>query len=302
MDHVIVLINSIIILVLILLLLRLTRNRFEGFDAEKSHTAVVFELNRAAGFFSVFFMLCTAYIYAKKHNYDFYIQHSNWHYTYEKGWHDYIDSLTYWDPALKYDSVEYYKHASLGEIPDYTLDDYEIAVSEIFKPKYEIQNKVNEILATYPSKFNSLYIRRGDKIHGSIKEMDELSIQQIVSFTNLESSQNLYVQTDDYTVIETLQQLMPQTNILTLTTPDERGSSNLNLHNESPQKRYDETVKLLVQTMLFVRGLNCWSDWRSNVGRIHKVLAYDKVKFYPPKDNLEQIYSRDSKGNLAYER
>jgi hypothetical protein len=286
----------ILVCVLVGILIVRTRRYNERFQTRQSHTAVVFELNGAAGFFSVYFMLCTAYIYAKKNGYDFYLKMSGWHYTYKQGWHDYMTSLELWDPSYIYERVETYKHAGMGDIPKYTLKDYEEASREIFTVSPEIMEKVNAYKASLPPNYDSIYIRRGDKVVGNIKEMDLLSLQDILNKTDLTSNcSDLFVQTDDYTAIEELRQLLPNCKIHTLTNPDERGSSNLSLHNEDADKRYNDAVNLLVQMFVFAGGRNCWSDIRSNVGRMHKVMAYDKVHLYPRDD-----ITRDYEGNLAY--
>jgi hypothetical protein len=290
-------VNLILLLcILLLLLLLLRRHKKEYFQTNKSHTAVVFELNGGAGFFSMYFMLCTAYIYAKTQGYDFYVKLTGWHYTYERGWHDYMTSLQVWDPSYKYDKIETYTHGSMGNIPGYYIKDYEDATREIFTITPEIQNKVDAYISTLPQVYDSLYVRRGDKVKGPGKEMDEFSMQDILNKTNItHETQDLYVQTDDYTVIEELQTLLPNCKIHTLTTPDIRGSYNMSLHNAGPDERYNHTVNLLIETFAFVGGRTCWTDIRSSVGRMHKVLAYDKVHLYP-----EDIMTRDFKGNIAY--
>ncbi len=207
-----------------------------------------------------------------------------------------MTSLRVWDGTHNYDDIETYKHGSLGTIPNYTLKDYEEASREIFTVVPKITEKVNAYKATLPSNYDSIYIRRGDKVVGNTKEMELLSVQDILNKTDLAATcSDLFVQTDDYTVIEELQQQLPNCRIHTLTKPDERGSSNNSLHNEDADKRYNDAMNLLMQMFVFVGGRNCWSDIRSNVGRMHKVMAYDKVRLYP-RDGL----TRDYEGNLAH--
>ncbi len=280
----------ILICILVLLLVQL-RPQYEFFQEKHSSTAVIFDLNGTGGFFATYFMLCTAYIYAKKHGYDFYLKISDWHYKHTQGWHDYMTSLKIWDPSYKYDHIEECTHGKgVSDIRHFTFKDYEDASREIFIIKPEIMEQVNKYKEMLPKKYDCIYLRRGDKVAGALKEMDLLSTEDILNSTDLKNNcKDLFVQTDDYTVVEELQQLLPDCKIHTLTKPDERGSSNLSLHNEGPDKRYNETVSLLVQMHVFAGGHNCWSDIRSNVGRMHKVMAYENVRLYP-RDNLTREY------------
>ncbi len=45
--------------------------------------AVLFVLGNSVGFFSMYFTLCKAYLYAKEKGAKFYIDHDAWNYTYE---------------------------------------------------------------------------------------------------------------------------------------------------------------------------------------------------------------------------
>ena len=51
---------------------------------------IVFQLNHSHGFYSQLFFLLQTYIYSKTNNYSFYIDSSNWCYTFNKGWNDYF--------------------------------------------------------------------------------------------------------------------------------------------------------------------------------------------------------------------
>ncbi len=242
--------------------------------------AVVFELNSRSGFFSVFFQLCHCYIYSKENSYDFYITHADWIYMYDKGWHDYFNSLTVWHDCYssKYHKIKKYVSASCHHsIPKYSVKKYIDAIKEIFiiKPYllYKAQSCVTQL-----KEYNSLYIRRGDKAI----EMELLSINDILNYTDLQNSTSLFVQTDDYSIIDDVQECLPNCNVKTLCLKQNTGGSFPDSLNWTRQQRKIETENLLVEVLVFANAKHAWSDHRSNVGRFHKLYSYNNTMLYPP--------------------
>ena len=270
------------------------------FYALRLKTAVVFTLNSSAGFFSVFFMMCKAYLYAKSNNYDFYIDHDNWQYTYNKGWHDYFTSLRVWEPEniTNYIKIHRFNHGNCKKLQRHTIYSYITAIQEIFVVNETIQNMVKKYIAnTIQNDYVSLYVRRGDKTKGEDKEMDELTLEEIVKSTIQYNKPNLFVQTDDYSVIEELKTILPFTNIFTFTNKNERGSKNGNMLKWSSSQRKLETENLLASILVFVNGSHGWSDHRSNVGRFHKLFAYNNTSLYP---YFKHIHSMNTIIDPAY--
>jgi hypothetical protein len=252
--------------------------------ALQRNTAVVFTLNSSAGFFSVFFMMCKVYLYAKSNNYDFYIDHDKWQYTYNNGWHDYFDSLRVWKPenASTCKTIYRFNHDNCHRLPQHSIRSYISVINEIFIVNKTIQNIVKTYINnTIRNDFVSLYVRRGDKTTGSAKEMDTLSMKEIIEKTVINQTIPIFIQTDDYSVIEELKYLMPYTKIYTFTNKEERGSTNANMLTWTPSQRKSQTEIFLASVLVFSNGVQCWSDHRSNVGRFHKLLAYNKTSLYP---------------------
>ena len=274
------------------------------FVAMQIKTAVVFTLDSSAGFFSVFFMMCKAYLYAKTNKYDFYIDHDNWQYTYNEGWHDYFKSLRVWTPDIKskYSIIKKFNHGNCDRLQQHSIHSYISVIHELFALNDVIQTMAQTFIKNnIKSDYVSLYIRRGDKTNGKFKEMDEWSTDEIVQNTIQrqisKTKTNLFVQTDDYSVIEDLQSMMPFTNIFTFTKKEERGSKNGNMLTWSSQQRKSETENLLASILVFRQGNHCWSDHRSNVGRFHKLFAYNKTSLYPIfKDNAKHTNIDPSHG------
>lgn len=259
--------------------------------------AVVFVLTSRAGFFAMFFSMCLAYNWAKENNYDFYIDDNKWQYTYKNGWHDYFDSLKKWDTAEYlnlYDHVEYYDLTSImvkngttmsGEvqnIPNYTTKQYIESIRELFVVKPYLQEKAQLFIQSIGQEYVSLYVRRGDKVVGKHKEMDFHDVETILSKTDIENTKMpIFLQTDDYREYKFLQNRFPERRIYTLTSPEEKGSTNSNMNEWTPEQRKKETENFLISVLVFCNSVHGWTDRRSNVGRFHKLFSFQNVTMYP---------------------
>jgi len=248
-----------------------------------TNTCVKFTLDSSAGFFSQFFFLCNAYIFSKKNNYDFFIEDSKWHYSYKNGWHDYFTTLNKWSETItKYNTIHSFKHCTINNTPDYTIDDYIGCIQEIFKVNNDIQEYATTFINKIKTPYKSLYIRRGDKTSGNIKEMDTLSITDIISKTDIKNEAgSVFVMTDDYTVINELKQQLSNCTLFTTTLEDKNGMNVRKLDSETPDKKKEHMYDLLKSCIILLNGSSCWSDLRSNVGRFHKLHSFDKVQLYP---------------------
>ena len=184
---------------------------FEYFEQPTHKTAVVFNLDKSndAAFYSLFLFMCESYIIAKKYNYDFYIYDKEWPYLYEKGWHDYFDSLNVYtdDIGSKYANVIQCYHGNINSlienVKDYkgtTLQEYIDCIKDIYKLKPHIIEKANEIISNMGRDYTALYIRRGDKMTSG--ESKYVSTSDILKMIDINNNNPLFIQTDDYTVVE----------------------------------------------------------------------------------------------------
>ena len=248
--------------------------------------AVIFTITDSSGLFSVFFFLCQAYIYAKETRADFYLENSpTWQYTYREGWSDYFTSLQpiqpYQNPPFFYKDTQKFKHLYVDTIPQYTLSQYEEAVKEIYKPSEKILNHAESIRDGIGSPYISLYIRRGDKVSGKFKENDIIPTKDILERANIkDDGSTVFLQTDDFTVFDEVMKLIPSCRVITITPPTAKGCFIEELHRLSPDEKRNHTENLLISIELFLGGSSCWTDHRSNVGRLQKLLAFDRVHFY----------------------
>ena len=247
-------------------------------------SAVVFVLTPNAGFFSTFFFLCKSYIYAKEKGLPFFLEHQNWQYTADKGWHDYFTSCEVYDPSKGYSSVEKFQHGQVMGIPEYTVGQYADVCQELFKPKPELVQSAKNFQASIGGPYTSLYVRRGDKVSGRSKEMELLEIPDILNSTGVpDDGRKIFVQTDDYTVVENVKSARSSCTIYSLTRPEERGAEHSAILAMNPEKIRKHMDDLITSILVFLGGSPAWTDGRSNLGRFHKIFALDTVQVYPSK-------------------
>jgi hypothetical protein len=254
--------------------------------------AIIFELNDSAGFYSTFFFMCQAYIYAKKKGAEFYIKNSNWYYTYEKGWHDYFTTLKNLPSEAKYSKIEKYSHMSCASLPNYTLQEYVDAMKEIYILKPELLSRAQEVEAV-----TSLFVRRGDKI--SSREAVLIETADIVKKTSLATKPAIFIQTDDYSVVEELQALLPESEIKSTVPQDKRGSHASAWRKLTARERKQQTEEMLVGLQVCINAPECWSDYTSNVGRFLK-LQNPHVKLYSIDNKIPVLHYAKTYRNPAY--
>ena len=252
--------------------------------------AGVFILGNNAGFFSTYFTLCKAYLYAKEKGADFLIDHDNWQYTYEKGWHDYFTTLQVYDTNKKYESVERFKHTEVDKLPNYSVVQYQQAIRDTFILKKDLYDKVDHVKQVMGGPYTSLYVRRGDKVAAASKEMDLLTIKTILGKTDIQNdARNLFIQTDDHRVVEEVGLLLPSCKLYTTTPKTQHGSVADENREASSEEKKKHAEELFISTNVLLGGQPIWTDIRSNVGRFHKLFAFEKVRVYPDESAIANL-------------
>lgn len=275
----------------------------------KMTTIVVCKLTHHAGFFSVFFFLVKAYIFAKKENFPFYIEDEAWPYRYNKGWHDYFKSLNIFDSNVEHTHIIYYGHpfsvgADFESNPitklEFTIHDYIEAIHEIFILNDELIQKANTYTNSINgAKFVSLFVRRGDKITSG--ESPFFSTSNIVQCTNLDQYQNIFVQSDTFDAVNEIKNLFPKSNIYFTVSENKRGSHHYTYFYMTPNQIKSDVEEVLVGLFICLQAEECWTDDFSNVGRFLKLASVEKVKLYPLKieDYNVGVYKNDKLNLLA---
>lgn len=263
---------------------------------------IVFQLNHSHGFYSQLFFLLQTYIYSKTNNYSFYIDSSNWCYTFNKGWNDYFK--TSFDYIKNSHNPIIYSHCNVHKIPNYSLNDYIYAINDIYILNDDLIKKGNEIINQLDNNYITIYIRRGDKII----EAKFIDISIILSKINITNKTKLFIQTDDYFVVEQINTLLPNNMIYSTIPKEKKGSYHNNYYMKRSSKnelniipfvdktifeKKEDSYELLIGVYVCKMAKECWVDHTSNVSRFIKLSSPNTVKFY--STNLEVNYEKISK-------
>jgi hypothetical protein len=242
--------------------------------------STIFCLNRDTGFFSLFFVMCNAYIASKKSASSFYITHSNWTYTWDKGWHDYFTTLKIAPFNLFHIRYNEDKFFNLH----YPLYEYVNCIRELFVLKPHLIDRVNALVSTLPSDFIAVFVRRGDKL---FKEAKYIPVSEIFKHIPHTETDTFFIQTDDYSVVEEITSMLPNARIVSTVSPTKRGA--FHVQKRSLNQIREETEEMLVGLSVCLRSSSCWSDDTSNVGRFLK-LSNPNVHIYPEDYDVDLSY------------
>jgi len=207
----------------------------------------------------------------------FFIDDADWNYKYKEGWHDYFTSLKVFDNSTN--STEKYANSSSNAKHSHKISEYIDCIKEIFTPKDHLIQMSKDKIKSIGGPYTSIYVRRGDKL---ISESKHIAIPDILNQLNIhDDGRTVFVQTDDYTVVEELKRVLPSCKIETLTPSSNLGAAYDQHLQKSPDEKKKDFEELIVSILVFLEGGPCWTDLRSNIGRLHKLLGFDKVKLYP---------------------
>ena len=268
-----------------------------SYPSKTGKSAIVFELNMSAGIYSMFFFICEAYLLANKYNYDFYISDNTWPYKYERGWHDYFDSFEKLSDISKYDQIINASHLKLDDIMadtantlaenahrcEFTLNDYIMCIEKLYKPNESIVAKANDIIQEIGVPYISIFVRRGDKI--SSGESSNQSIDAIIAQIDISDSDVLFVQTDDYSVVEEIREILPNNKIYSTVPITKRGFYYDDLFKMTNDERKLLAEETLIGVYVCTKAHTCWTDDSSNVGRFIKLKSYHNTRLYKLKDD-----------------
>ena len=269
-----------------------------GSTATPMKKAVVFVLDPDGGFFSIYYSILRVYVYAKKLNLPFFIDHHNWQYTYKDGWHDYLKSFNSLNKEDKFDLIEYYRNGATNEvIGELTMAEFIEAIKETFILQDHIQQSIDSYIEGIGGEYTSLYVRRGDKI----QEAPFISLDEILTHTTIkDDGRKIFVQTDDYSIVTEMRSKFPSCSIMTLTKENATGADNNGIINMTPEERKTHTEELLISCVISARASIGWVYYLSNVGTFIKLLGFDHIHVYledkyASQEEIDNTYRLESK-------
>ncbi len=260
------------------------------------HTSIVFSLNNHAGFYSMVFYLCKALLTARARRIPLYIDATRWPYTHTRGWHDYFRTLET-EPLTRSITKNLFPyrvaHNAQYSDPDFPLSDYVSALREIYKPNPELLVRANALMSRLGTDFVAVFVRRGDKL---VEEAEFIPAKDIYEKIGCSQETTLFIQTDDYTVIEEFRQIHPPERIVSTVPPTKRGQYHVRKLLNAAQNPYatqiiplldqpktqvrEETEEMIVGLQVCCMAPVCWTDVTSNVGRFLKLMGRN-VRVYP---------------------
>jgi hypothetical protein len=288
-------------------------NNIESFEN------IISKLDYSAGFYSQIFFLINHYIYCKENKKNFKIDSNDWIYKSKDGWTDYFENieLNFYDSNSESNSEKIYGHNNT--LYDYNLESYKKAIPEIYIYNQSLINNINNIKKNFNLiEYDSIYIRRGDKLVDEIK----LSQESIYIKLLLEKNPNcktIFLQTDDYICFINLQKYINENGLnirlVTICNETSYGAITNNhyknkfnnslkenseyissirdkLENTKPieymnnKEKYEHTMELLTGVDICLHSNICICDFSSNVSRFIK-LAHDNT------NNVFDIHNRN---------
>jgi len=265
--------------------LKTWRYKSRGGNLPSDPKAIIYVLTSSAGFFAVFAFMLRVYLYAKEKKLPFFIENSDWQYTYKDGWHDYFKSLEVFNG--QFDVVDRYRHYETTRVPFYKISEMISAIKEVFVLNDDLQKRASDYIQNeLNSNYTSLYVRRGDKID----EIPLIPIDKIISQTTIaDDGRTIFVQSDDYSVVNDIKGRFPSCKVLSLTQSTATVANNRNLINQSPEQRKAHAEELIVASYITSKAPTGWSYYGSNVGCCIKLLGYENVNLY-----IDDRYTREN--------
>jgi hypothetical protein len=268
-------------------------------------------LEKSAGFYSMLFFAINHYLYAKQNNIDFTIVSHEWLYKYKDGWSDYFKNIDV--HTFNTDShITLRHHQPIGS---FTITEYKNIIPDVYKynsvtEKYIYDTKKR--IGLLDKKYDSLFIRRGDKLASESPYIPTEKYIEILLQKNMDCK-TIFLQTDDYNSYIDLQNYIQKHNlnieIITICHENTKGGMIIyNMNKEGidwalknnvdnkeyistvikdlqesvamdcldNQQMYNHTIELLAGIEIVLKSQNCVCDYSSNVARFIK-LAHENM-------------------------
>ena len=179
-----------------------------------------------------------------------------------------------------------------------TVKEYIKALKETFILHDTLQEFIDSYIKNeLNNNYTSIFVRRGDKID----EIELISLDKILAQTTIkDDGRTIFVQTDDYSIVNEMKSKFPSCKIKTLTKEIAKGAKNNEMLSWTPEERKEHTDELLQSCVITARANIGWTYHMSNVGTFIKLLGYDTMNIYVDdnhsKESVDKAYNLDHIG------
>ncbi len=128
--------------------------------------------------------------------------------------------------------------------------------------------------ANLPAHFVAIHIRRGDKVYGKKWEAKRIEIREYfeMSIKKCPNIKDIFVATDDFSVIRECRQLYPEYTIHTLCSEEKAGHDEASFAQMTPLQRKKETLAFLLESEIMKMADVFIGTYSSNVGKAMALL------------------------------
>jgi len=300
----------------------LTQNELQNDNINNKEDLIISVLNKSSGFFSQLFFMFNHYLYCYNNFINFKLESSNWLFTYKDGWTDYFEDINLqFHPHIA--KSHKYNHGNV--IFNYTINDYKEIINKIYKYNKTTISKINSIkqeLDLNDNNYDSIFIRRGDKLYSESILINALDFVKLLLTINPECKK-IFLQTDDYNTFIEIDNYLKSINsdivLLTLCDKNNKGVIVFNIYKynfidktsiynqnkeyiktilsdikntKSVQEMnnceiYDHTINMIVGLDIVCKSNICITDYQSNCSRF--------IKLY--HNNINNVYNVVDKTN-----
>jgi hypothetical protein len=278
------------------------------------------KLGKDSGFFSMLFFTFNHAMYAKYNNLNFRINTDNWMYKFKNGWGDYFQPYE----VNSHTQLEHITKAYPDVLGDYSIHEYKNILPLVYKYNQATNDYIRDVksrLHLENGSYDSIFIRRGDKIISGESKYNGADKYIDLLLSVNPGSRVVYVQTDDYSVIEEMREHILKKGlnleIKTLCKESQRGTvvfsyykdidsytgkdsdyvkknmksltANKSVEEMSPPEIYDHTITMIAGIDLVCKSNFCVLDYESNVGRFIKLFHNNSSKVFNLLDPSNEI-------------
>ena len=276
---------------LLALLLIILSSCINCFNEEEFDTIItVMNKNSNSGFYSSIFFVMNHYLYCKKNNKNFEINDEEWLFKSKDGWTDYFEKIELTNGNDKNNS----NNVGHGTVmSDYSIQQYRDVIPEFYVYNENTKREINKIKSQYgltDKNYDSIFIRRGDKLISESKKInDDIYIQLLLEKNP--KCDTIFLQTDDYGSFVELEKYIKNNGLniklYTLCDKDNLGvvvfshlkdqiadkkiTKQKSVDEMNSDEIYKHTIDMIVGIDILTKSNICVTDYQSNVSRFIKI-------------------------------